>query len=89
MVDWAYVGGCPDDRHGDAELEVPGAGLDRLGEYPNGVRPSSVKRNKGNKSKNDRLMCPKCGAKLIERNGKFGAFYGCSKFPECKGTMSK
>jgi len=32
--------------------------------------------------------CPKCGAPLIERLGRFGRFYACSKFPECKHTES-
>jgi len=32
--------------------------------------------------------CPKCGAALIERLGKFGRFYACSKFPKCKYTES-
>ena len=25
---------------------------------------------------------------MVERNGKFGKFYGCSKFPACRATMS-
>lgn len=29
-------------------------------------------------------MCERCGAKLVLRNGKYGSFYGCSRFPECK-----
>ncbi len=33
-------------------------------------------------------ICPKCGAPLIERLGRFGRFYACSKFPECKYTES-
>ena len=33
-------------------------------------------------------VCPKCGAPLIDRMGKFGRFYACSKFPECKYTES-
>ncbi len=32
-------------------------------------------------------ICPKCGGKLIERKGKYGAFYGCSNYPKCKFTM--
>jgi DNA topoisomerase-1 len=32
--------------------------------------------------------CPKCGAKLLIRLGKFGKFYACSRFPECKYTES-
>ncbi len=30
--------------------------------------------------------CPKCGAPMVLRTGKNGKFYGCSKFPSCKGT---
>ena len=33
-------------------------------------------------------ICPKCGAPIIERFGRFGKFYACSKFPECKYTES-
>ncbi len=33
--------------------------------------------------------CPKCGGTLKERKGKTGAFYGCTRYPECKGTMTK
>jgi len=32
--------------------------------------------------------CPKCQAPLVERLGKFGKFYACSKFPECRYTES-
>jgi hypothetical protein len=30
--------------------------------------------------------CPKCGAKMMLRRGRYGQFYGCSKYPYCKGT---
>ncbi len=30
--------------------------------------------------------CPRCGGKLIERQGKFGRFYGCSNYPKCRYT---
>ncbi len=30
--------------------------------------------------------CPRCGAALILRNGKYGMFWGCSKFPACRFT---
>ncbi|MCX6764781.1 MAG: type I DNA topoisomerase [Candidatus Nealsonbacteria bacterium] len=32
--------------------------------------------------------CPKCGAPLIIRFGKFGKFLACSSFPKCKHTES-
>ena len=30
------------------------------------------------------LRCPKCGSSLTKRNGKFGEFWGCLNYPECK-----
>ncbi len=33
-------------------------------------------------------ICPKCKAPLLIRLGKFGKFYGCSRFPKCKYTES-
>lgn len=30
--------------------------------------------------------CPHCGSQLIKRNGKYGAFMGCSNFPRCRYT---
>ena len=32
-------------------------------------------------------ICPKCGGKLVERNGKYGEFLGCSNYPKCKFTV--
>lgn len=34
--------------------------------------------------KNNDTKCPKCGGQLIIKTGKFGKFYGCSNFPQCK-----
>jgi uncharacterized membrane protein len=39
--------------------------------------------NKMRKDLNDNI-CPRCGGKLVERNGKYGKFYGCSNYPKCK-----
>jgi DNA topoisomerase I len=32
--------------------------------------------------------CPKCGADLIIKLGRFGKFYACSNFPKCRYTES-
>ncbi|WP_147802569.1 restriction endonuclease [Alkalicoccus halolimnae] len=32
------------------------------------------------------LLCPRCGGEMVERNGKYGAFQGCSSFPACRYT---
>jgi hypothetical protein len=29
-------------------------------------------------------ICPRCGGKLVEKEGKYGKFYGCSNYPKCK-----
>ena len=30
------------------------------------------------------MICPRCGSKLVERNGKYGKFVGCLSYPKCK-----
>lgn len=32
--------------------------------------------------------CPKCSGEMKVRHGKFGAFLGCSNYPECKGIVN-
>ena len=32
--------------------------------------------------------CPKCEGDMILRSGKFGEFYGCVHYPDCKGTRN-
>lgn len=32
------------------------------------------------------LKCPQCGGNLVQREGKFGKFFGCSNYPKCKFT---
>ena len=34
------------------------------------------------------MVCLKCGAEMKQRTGKFGDFWGCSKFPKCKNTVN-
>ena len=35
---------------------------------------------------NNSPHCPACRAPMIEREGKFGRFFACTRFPACKGT---
>lgn len=30
--------------------------------------------------------CPKCRAPMVEREGKFGRFHACTRYPDCRGT---
>lgn len=33
-------------------------------------------------------LCPKCKATTTERNGPYGKFYGCTRFPQCRGSRN-
>ncbi|QIQ22129.1 DNA topoisomerase III [Zophobihabitans entericus] len=33
------------------------------------------------------LPCPECGAATVRRNGQYGEFLACSRYPECKGII--
>ena len=33
-------------------------------------------------------VCEKCGKPMLIKQGKYGAFYACSGYPECKNTQS-
>ena len=32
-------------------------------------------------------ICPRCGGRLVYRNGRYGPFYGCNNYPSCKFTL--
>ena len=32
-------------------------------------------------------VCPKCGGRLVERQGKYANFLGCSNYPQCRFTI--
>lgn len=32
--------------------------------------------------------CPRCNSHMVLRNGRHGKFFGCSRFPYCKGTRN-
>ena len=57
------------------------------------IRKSHIKNIKNtvkeNNDKEKNMICPKCGGKLVEQNGKYGKFIGCSNFPNCKYTSKK
>ncbi|MCU0287515.1 MAG: PD-(D/E)XK nuclease family protein [Acidobacteria bacterium] len=44
---------------------------------PNGLNGFAAKKDG---------KCPQCGSNLTIRNGKYGSFMGCSRFPQCRFT---
>lgn len=47
------------------------------------VRDIHIKVNHEKELENN-ILCPKCGNELIEKNGKYGKFIGCSNYPKCR-----
>lgn len=35
------------------------------------------------------IVCPLCGSPMYLRQGPYSQFYGCSKYPKCKGVIKK
>ncbi|HLF26240.1 MAG TPA: type I DNA topoisomerase [Anaerolineae bacterium] len=35
-----------------------------------------------------KVTCPVCGSPMVKRAGPRGAFWGCARFPQCKGTRN-
>ncbi|MBO5326686.1 MAG: type I DNA topoisomerase [Clostridia bacterium] len=35
------------------------------------------------------FKCEKCGADMVQRNGRYGSFFACSRYPECSFTKQK
>ena len=48
----------------------------------------ALKNNASEPNEKEERTCPKCGGKLIERNGIYGKFLGCENYPDCRYTES-
>ncbi len=45
-----------------------------------------IKKDSYSKAEPTDKTCPDCSAPIVIKRGRFGKFYACSKFPECKYT---
>ena len=36
----------------------------------------------------NRTLCPRCNSRMVLRSGRHGRFWGCSRYPYCKGTRN-
>ncbi len=52
------------------------------------ARQNHLQSVMGNKARRDAMVlegrCPRCGGLLVEREGGYGRFWGCSNYPKCK-----
>jgi hypothetical protein len=60
--------------------------------YDNNVHPwifKGQRRALGKKSKTvEKCPAESCVGSLVKRDGKFGVFYGCSNYPNCRYSRS-
>ncbi len=52
----------------------------------NSICPSFTQKDK-KENKEEERYCPECSCELLIRKGKYGEFWGCSSFPECRYTQ--
>ena len=85
---WAWVleRYGPDEIYFEA-LEIAQRNKRGIWVYDDNVHPWTFK---GQTRKKSKTKCPAegCVGSLVKRNGKLGAFYGCSSYPNCTYTRS-
>ncbi len=52
--------------------------LEKAGDSNISMKPAPIETD---------IVCDKCGAKMLLREGRFGKFLGCSNFPKCKNIQ--
>jgi hypothetical protein len=76
---------CLSDKEADEIYEK----LDSLNKADRDSRESHVRKAKANQQKGEKSQtCPRCGARLTLKHGKYGMFYGCSSYPGCGFTKN-
>lgn len=91
---------CPDCKEGSLNIKVGKNGpFIACDKYPECTFSSNYERDeKGNiklvkqeipdSVKDANKDCPECGKKLVVKQGRFGPFFACSGYPDCKHTES-
>lgn len=81
---WKYKNECLTEEQVKEIVE----NLQKLNVNSKKNRKHHIKNVEHSRIRKERIIsagiCPRCGGKIVERNGKYGKFYGCSNFPDCK-----
>ena len=56
---------------------------------PEEQTPAVEESNNEKKSVVADFKCEKCGADMVQRSGRYGSFFACSRYPECNFTKQK
>jgi DNA topoisomerase-3 len=73
----------------DGVTRTPGkAFASRGGETGKNARTAPASRKQPDSASQDTPVCPSCGSPMKKRQGPRGPFWGCSKYPQCRGTRN-
>jgi ssDNA-binding Zn-finger/Zn-ribbon topoisomerase 1 len=64
-------------------------GVGRICNECKGIKNNRNTMKKTDGSASGSIVCPICGSSMVARSGRFGKFYGCSKFPYCRGARPR
>jgi restriction system protein len=67
------------------QIEAQGKAFEETGGFSERLTTKRFEARKKNKA--PWLECPQCGKPMRERKSAKGSFWGCSAYPECKGTQ--
>ena len=68
-----------------SQIEAQGAAFEETGGFSERLMTKRIEARKGQKTA-DAPACPQCGKPMRWRKSAKGGFWGCSAFPDCKGT---
>ncbi|NLA05594.1 MAG: restriction endonuclease [Firmicutes bacterium] len=59
---------------------------DKLVDFLSKARGKQLSEEIIDKSQREGQICPRCGNRMVLRDGKYGKFWGCENFPRCRFT---
>ncbi len=48
---------------------------------------AAAKNNEQSQNQSEDVICENCGAKMVIKNGRYGEFYACPNYPNCKNIV--
>ena len=76
-------------ENGGTSIEgVLGSFYNRFSEELTSAESQNVRRDVEVPVEQSDVVCEKCGAKMIYKNGRFGRFLACPNYPDCRNTKA-
>ncbi len=69
-----------------SQIEAQGKAFEETGGFSERLMAKRIEAREGQKSAEPSPDCPQCGKPMRARKSAKGDFWGCSTYPDCKGT---